>query len=526
MSLRLAVSLAMLLAASPLPAQAPAAPGSSAAAQAGAVEGLFRSWLEAFNSGDRARIKAFYKQHADDPEPMLALDLAEDSCGLILDRIAARSPTAMTVFLRQKCLPGLQRLKIELASSGGTKTKVLDLRPMPLPGDEAIRATAEIARRLATRDLFAGSLVIRRGNGNVMQRSWGLADPARGTRMSGDTPMFLASAGKMFTAVALLQLVDAGKVELDAPIGRYLTDYPNAEMAKVTIRQLLTHRGGTGDIGILERGDTANRAKVRTVADLIRLNGGRAPAFPPGSKDDYSNYGFVLLGAVIERVTGAAYHDHVRRAVFEPAGMTPQRLSGPRPSRRSRDRLHDLFRGGAEPSPQPGDIAVAGDAGGRRGLDPDGHARLLRGDEGGAAAVAGELPAGDRSGRHLLVRHGLHRQHRRGGELGPWRDVLWNGHRRPPLFEDRYDLPVHGRPRHGLQSPDLRLVSEDLRARGLRQKKAGSRRDAEARRAKGRSPRFAPFLFVILAHAGIHGAVERSWTVEGKVEAGSPPPRG
>jgi len=351
MSLRLAASLALLLAASPLPVQAPSGPGSAAAPQAGPVEGLVRAWLEAFNSGDRARIKAFYKQHADDPEPMFALEQAEDSCGLTVDRIAARSPTAMTIFFRQKCLPGLQRLKIEIASAEGTKTKTLDLRPMPLPGDEAIQTTAEIARRLATRDLFAGSLVIRRGNGTVMQRSWGLADPDRRVRMSGDTPMFLASAGKMFTAVAILQLVDSGKIELDAPLGKYLTDYPNADMAKVTIRQLLTHRGGTGDIGILARGDSANRAKVRTVADLIRLNGARAPAFPPGSKADYSNYGFVLLGAVIERVTGTAYHDHVRRAVFERAGMT--RSGFP-----DRDHLAGVAIGytnyfGAEPSLRP-----------------------------------------------------------------------------------------------------------------------------------------------------------------------------
>lgn len=148
-----------------------------------------------------------------------------------------------------------------------------------------------------------------------------MADPVARTPMTLGTPMFLASAGKMFTSVAVLQLVDAGKLELDAPLHTYLPDYPNAEMAKVTIRQLLTHRGGTGDIGILERGDGANRAKVRTIADMVRLNGQRGPDFPPGSKAEYSNYGFILLGAVIEKVTGGSYYDYVRQHVFEPAGM-------------------------------------------------------------------------------------------------------------------------------------------------------------------------------------------------------------
>jgi D-alanyl-D-alanine carboxypeptidase len=92
-------------------------------------------------------------------------------------------------------------------------------------------------------------------------------------------------------------------------------------MAKVTIRQLLTHRGGTGDIGILGRDEGANRARVRTIADIVRLNGNRPPDFPPGTKEDYSNYGFVLLGAVIEKVSGRRFEDYVARRIFKPAGM-------------------------------------------------------------------------------------------------------------------------------------------------------------------------------------------------------------
>ena len=319
MSPRLAASLALLLA---LAAADPAQAQSTAAAAPSQIDRSFRDWLAAFNSGDRARIKAFYSQYANDPEPALALEQAEDTCGLTVDRVAERSATAMTVLLRQRCLPGLVRVKLELAAADGPKLKTVDVTPLPLPGDGASAAAVAIADRLAARDDFAGTLIVKRGSKRVVARSWGMADPATRVPMTLDTPMFLASAGKMFTAVAVLQLVQAGKVELDAPLGRYLTDYPNADMAKVTIRQLLTHRGGTGDIGILGRGDTANRAKVRTIADMIALNGGRAPAFPPGSKDDYSNYGFILLGAVIEKVTGRSYHDHVRRHVFRPAGMT------------------------------------------------------------------------------------------------------------------------------------------------------------------------------------------------------------
>jgi CubicO group peptidase (beta-lactamase class C family) len=319
----LAASVALLSAASSASlAQSSGADLPRAAAREDApVERLFREWLDAFNSGDAAAIKAFYGRHLDDPNPVFALDTAQDTCGFRIERLETRSPMSMTVLLRERCLPGRHRAKIELTADGA-KLKSLDLTPLALPGNGAIDATVEIANRLAARDDFAGSLIIARRGETLVARSWGLADPAARTPMTLDTPMFLASAGKMFTGVAVLQLVDAGKIDLDVPLGNYLTDYPNAEMARVTIRQLLTHRGGTGDIGILGRGDGANRARVRTIADIVRLNGARAPDFPPGTKEDYSNYGFILLGAVIEKVTGRSYRDYVARRIFKPAGIT------------------------------------------------------------------------------------------------------------------------------------------------------------------------------------------------------------
>lgn len=286
------------------------------------MNALFEEWRDAFNAGDPARIKDYYAARNDDPNPMFALESAEDSCGVTLEKVVEGSDKATTLLLRQKCLPGLLRLKLERADADPAKLKTVDLRPLPLPGTGAVEAVASIAQRLTARDAFAGAVIVRRGKERLLAQSWGIADRSDNRAVTLDTPMFLASAGKMFTAVAMLQLVEEGKVELDAPLGRYLTDYPNAAMAKVTIRQLLTHRGGTGDIGILERAEGANRAKIRTIADMIGLNGDRAPAFPPGSKDDYSNYGFILLGAVIEKVTGEAYQDLVGRRIFAPAGMT------------------------------------------------------------------------------------------------------------------------------------------------------------------------------------------------------------
>ena len=255
-------------------------------------------------------------------DAMYALDVLENSGGFDVVRIEKDEPLALTVLLRERDFPEQQRLTIELESATAPILKAFDFEPLALPGSGAIDATAALATKLAAKDKFAGVLVAARGSDILLAKSWGLVDREKHTPISLDTPMFLASAGKMFTGVAVLQLVDAGKIGLDDPVGKYLPDYPNRDVAtKVTIRYLLSHRGGTGDVGILAREDTAARAKVRTIADLIALNGAQGPDFEPGSKFDYSNYGYILLGAVIEKVTGQHYADYVANHIFKPAGM-------------------------------------------------------------------------------------------------------------------------------------------------------------------------------------------------------------
>jgi len=136
-----------------------------------------------------------------------------------------------------------------------------------------------------------------------------------------DTRFRIGSMNKMFTAVAVLQLAQAGKIKLTDPLGKYITNYPNQDVAtKVTIHQLLTHTGGTGDIFGPEY--NAHRLELRTLNDYVALYGKRAPAFEPGSRWVYSNYGMVLAGVVIERVSGQSYYDYVAEHIYKPAGMT------------------------------------------------------------------------------------------------------------------------------------------------------------------------------------------------------------
>jgi CubicO group peptidase (beta-lactamase class C family) len=168
---------------------------------------------------------------------------------------------------------------------------------------------------------FSGAVLVTRDGRTLFEDAYGFADRERRVPNTPLTQFRVGSMYKMVTAVATLQLVQAGTLRLDAPLGTYLPDYPNADVAsKVTPHHLLTHTGGTGDIfGPLF---TEHRAELRTTGDYLRLYGARGLQFTPGAQHVYSNYGFILLGALIERVGGKSYDEHVAARVLAPAGMT------------------------------------------------------------------------------------------------------------------------------------------------------------------------------------------------------------
>ena len=208
--------------------------------------------------------------------------------------------------------------------------KQLGIHIVPRPPDQpeqprltfngAVKSLDSEAGQLASKDRFSGAILIARGGKIAFEKAYGLADREKHQNNTVDTKFRIGSMNKMFTATAVLQLVGTGKIDLDAPIGKYLTDYPNHDIAtKVTIRHLLTHTGGTGDIFTPEY--EKQRLETRELKDYVKLYGSRGLEFEPGSKWSYSNYGFVLLGVVVEKVSGMSYYDYVRKNIFEKAGM-------------------------------------------------------------------------------------------------------------------------------------------------------------------------------------------------------------
>ena len=168
---------------------------------------------------------------------------------------------------------------------------------------------------------FSGAVLLSKGAKPVFGGAYGLADRENKIANTLGTKFRIGSMDKMFTAVAVLQLVQAGRIVLNDSVAKFLPDYPNKDLAsKVTIHHLLTHTGGTGDIFGPEF--DAHRLELRTLEDYVRLYWKRGLEFEPGSRWAYSNNGFILLGVVIEKVSGQSYYNYVDQHVFQPTGMT------------------------------------------------------------------------------------------------------------------------------------------------------------------------------------------------------------
>ena len=186
---------------------------------------------------------------------------------------------------------------------------------------KAIAALEHELDRLTAADDFSGTVIVAKHGVPIFAKAYNRAQRERGIANTLDTSFNLASMNKMFTAVAIMRLVQDGKLAVTDTVGKHLRDYPNRAIADhVTIHHLLTHTGGTGDI--FERDYEDYRLELRTHDDYVKHFGERAPIHAPGQRFQYSNYGFVLLGAIIERVTGKPYYDAVAELVYAPARMS------------------------------------------------------------------------------------------------------------------------------------------------------------------------------------------------------------
>ena len=290
------------------------------------------AWLQAFNSGDREKLHNFLETNLPDRAQHMDQEMGFRAMtgGFDLKKVEESTPTKLVALVQERASDQIGRLTFEVGSSEPHRITNLDLRAIPRPAEFALPHMSESVLITALRkkldadsraDRFSGAVLVAKNGKSVLAEAFGLADREQKVPNTLKTRFRIGSMNKMFTATSILELAQAGKLGIDDPVGKYLTDYPNKDIAtKVTIRHLLTHTGGTGDI--FGPDFEAHRPELRTLEDYIKLYGKRAPQFAPGSRWEYSNYGFILLGAVIERVSGQNYYDYVREHIYDPARMT------------------------------------------------------------------------------------------------------------------------------------------------------------------------------------------------------------
>ena len=222
---------------------------------------LFRAWLAAFNSGDRARYARFLKRNfpiSGSADRTRDMGLREFTGGFDLRKLGRVSVTRVSGWVQERDSDQFVCFVLWVSAAKPPEDRPLVLEAISRPAEfpiarltegEAIAGVEALLRKQAAADRFSGAALVAKDGEVRFAGAYGQADRERGIPNTIETRFRIGSMNKMFTAVATLQLVEAGKLALDDPVGKHLRGYPNSEVAtKVTVRHLLTHTGGTGDI--------------------------------------------------------------------------------------------------------------------------------------------------------------------------------------------------------------------------------------------------------------------------------------
>lgn len=173
---------------------------------------------------------------------------------------------------------------------------------------------------LEKENYLSGVVLIAKDGKPIFKQAYGFANRQDNIKNKIDTKFNLASMNKMFTGMAVLQLVEKGKIRIEDKVGKYLTDYPNKTVAdSVTIHQLLTHTSGMGNFWAEH--DKLAKEKFKKVSDYLPLFVNQKLEYTPGTSFLYSNSGYTLLGLIIEKVSGINYFDYVKKNIYETANM-------------------------------------------------------------------------------------------------------------------------------------------------------------------------------------------------------------
>jgi CubicO group peptidase (beta-lactamase class C family) len=291
------------------------------------------AFVEAFNSGERATLRLFYSTHFKNPDHVAEstdhdAGFYKTARGFEVRRIAESSPEQVTAIVQSRLTENWFVIKVRVTPQPphdildfGYRTILppRDMVPRQRLTESEIREKVDaLITRMAEADVFSGAVLVAKDGKPIYEKACGIASRVWKAPNRIDTRFNIASLGKMFTAVAVAQLAERGKLSYEDTVGKFLPDYPNEDVArKVTVHHLLTHTSGLGS-----RSLSSFRKGFRTLEEYFPSFVNEPLRFEPGSRFDYSNDGYLLLGAIVEKASGRDYYDYVREHVYGPAGMT------------------------------------------------------------------------------------------------------------------------------------------------------------------------------------------------------------
>ncbi len=291
-------------------------------------------FLEAYNANDRDTFTTYMRANGSVPmqqeDPIrLALIWYKVQGGFDAIEVAESSPLALTGFVRTR--ESLDVLGVTLSVEPEPPHRLVTIlfdgddlperyRPRRLPEAAAAEAWRAEAARLAAIDKFSGTIYFAHGKNVLARGAFGFADRERKIPNTVETRFRTASVTKMFTAVTVLRLVQDRKISLDDPIGKHVPELANEPLGRGTVHQYLTHTAGAGEL--FDERYFNHQRELRSHDDYLRVFGKDLLKTSPGQEFAYSNLGYMLLGSLIERVTGKSWGAAVEKAVFAPARMT------------------------------------------------------------------------------------------------------------------------------------------------------------------------------------------------------------
>jgi len=303
-----------------------------------------RSLINVINSGDQDLIRRFLDQECT-PEFRGAVPVEDHISNLLgflrdtggVEFTAVRSftperPGMTVVIVKDRNFGGAWGLVIRFTEPPASLVAgigISSVRPpagppeAPLTEKQAVDEIRNLVSGLTTKGWFSGALLVAKGPAVLLTVAGGEANKSFHAANNVDTKFNLGSMNKMFTAVAAARLVELGRLSYDDPIGKWVDEtwLPREYTDKITVRELMTHTSGLGSY-FNQVFNLSSRALYRKLDDYKPLLKDEKPAFTPGERFQYSNTGMLLLGVVIEKVTGEDYFDHVRKTISTPLGMT------------------------------------------------------------------------------------------------------------------------------------------------------------------------------------------------------------